>query len=62
MEKYDLNVLLARYETWELGMLVHLHLKKAQATSVPGVRDNELTMAKMYYEVLKAKIDAIESL
>jgi hypothetical protein len=61
MEKTDLEVLVKRYETWELGMLIHLHLRKAQASAVPGVRENELSQAQLYYQVLKAKIDEIAS-
>jgi hypothetical protein len=62
MEKYDLNVLLKRYEVWELGMLIHLHLKKAEATSVPGIKETEMQQAKLFHDVLKAKIEEVETL
>ena len=57
MEQTDLSVLDKRYETWELGMLIHLHIRKAQGTSNPVIRGEELEQARICHEVFKYKIE-----
>jgi hypothetical protein len=60
MEKSDLMLLAKRWENWELGSLIHLHMRKASATANDSVRIQELNSAKIYHEVLGFKIKELE--
>lgn len=61
MEKSDMNVLMKRWETWELGMLVHLHLRSAESATDDKSREENLQKAKVYHEVLLEKIRSVQN-
>jgi len=56
MEKNELDSLARRYSDWEVATFIIMHMRKSIGTSLETIRNDELTAAKIYYEVLGHKI------
>jgi len=60
MDKHELSEMANRYTNLDLGLFIHMHMKKAETTSDEQIRVRELESAKVYHEVLGHKIAVLE--